>query len=242
MKKISILIFLLNLLFIFSLDCFASNTDTITIVDTSRTIAAGNYTSAAFQTKGFTYVKGVLIGVGSPTIQPQITIQQSNDGTDWTTIEGAYFSGASNLSFLDINAFIRGKFVRVNLSTNSSTFTSYVLYVYLSKEPALPRSVIGRTQSHNNIGTTASGNISVNNNRKYIQIINTGNQDLYVGFTSSVATTTAGAIGLRLVPSGSSTGTLSDRWTSDFSAGIYTGQFWLVTATGTTNAMTFEHD
>ncbi|MCR4334281.1 MAG: hypothetical protein NUV47_00930 [Patescibacteria group bacterium] len=247
MKKISTLIFLLNLLFVFPLDCFASGIDTISIVEIIRTKAQGTYISGTFQTKNFSFVKGILVGTGStnPITHPVLNIDQSNDGIDWNILGGVNITGTPQdgngvTSIINIDEVVKGKFIRVVVNPNSSTISGYNLYVYLSKASSLSRNTVGDT---NAVTITSSvGNfLGIEPYRKYLSIVNVGGNDCYLGFNSDVGIL-GGKLGIRLVPTGSATGGLTNTWTSNFSGGIYTGRLWARTITGTTSLQISEHD
>ena len=230
MKKIIIVLFVFLFLSIFisSRNCFAIDSDSITLVDVSRNSSQGNYTSGIFQTKGYQTIRGIFTGTGTtlPATLPDLEITWSNDGTDFQSI------GESNvpalnwntpITLIDINEPIRGKFVRI--TTTAGSCASYNLFVYLSRDVTINHAETGDTGIYL-LGTGGAAQIIARNRyRKYLRIENIGtNTDVYIGFNANVGSkTSSSTLGIRLVPIGSATGGLTSTWTSDFAAGVYTG-------------------
>ena len=212
-----------------------------TLLGTTTTNPTGTYTSMVKPTAGYTWFRGHIITDGSAggSNQPTGYIEQSLNtsaplsyhGTDTIT-----FSRSGSLWTGSINSAIIGGYARLVIG-NFGDATLLAINWFVTPETTVNTTINLTTTSTGSgtvktIGTTSATLMEANTSRKYILIIDTGNQDLYVDFADPAATATARIF----IPGGNGS------YEKESISAIFTGALYCRTATGTTEVRVFEHN
>jgi len=212
-----------------------------TLLGTTTTNPTGTYTSAPKPTTGYTWFRGHIITDGSNGAENQPTgyIEQSLNPSAPLSYHGTNtitFSRSGQLWTGSINSAIIGQYARLVIG-NFGDASLLAINWFVTPETSVSTTLNLTTTpiasgTVKTVGMSSITLIEANTSRKYILIINTGNQDLYVDPDSPADSNTA-----RIFISGG-----NGSYEKESMASIYTGAFYCITATGTTEVRVFENN
>lgn len=151
-----------------SVDAVQSGTWSVTALDASE-VKTGSYLAgvtgdiiASFDASAYKYFSLQLIMLGAGNI----TVQESNDNTNWFDVPVSAGYVTANPPFITINqsdmvnGYIKGKYLKVNVSSNASG-VSVSLYLANGASNDLAPKMVGILSGYDGVSATQSGTWSV---------------------------------------------------------------------------------